>query len=200
MSTDQSPENHSPAYKIFHYYVDVQIPASFAYERHFEEVGTPVYTNPAMEEQAAAEMVFRRHTVAELIEYYRRGATIIFTDVNQSVDAYGWLRDHLNQMREKSGTRVNTGNIPLSDLQAMDEFASMLYRIARRYEQVDETSGKMSRQMDRLFGSRMRKRRLTEAEQAQEAKKPEEDATPREHPNMADDIRQSTLDRKLPYQ
>lgn len=188
----------TPAYKLFHFYIECMIPAAYAYQSRHEVEGVPVYERADMEDDAAREMVPRQHTTVELIEYHKRGASIIIRNPNDAVAMYGWLRDHLSHLRSKVQFSVNVGNIPLQDLQDMDEFASMIYRIARQYEEVDERQGKMDRKLDSMFKNRiMRRKRATEEEPTNQ-QSPEERPM-KEHRSITGDISKSAIERGLEF-
>lgn len=188
----------TPAYKLFHYYIECMIPAAYAYQSRHEVEGVPVYERADMEDDAAREMVPRQHTTVELIEYHKRGASIIIRNPNDAVAMYSWLRDHLSHLRSKVNFSVNIGNIPLQDLQDMDDFATMIYRIARQYEQVDERQGKMDRKLEDMFKHRrMRRKRVVDEEPANR-QEPEEKPM-REHRSITGDISKTAIERGLDF-
>lgn len=188
----------TPAYKIFHYYFECMIPASFAYQNHNELMGSVVYDSPAMEESASNEMVMRQHTVSEMVEYHRRGASIILRKPDDAVTIYGWLRDHLADARKRVQFGVNVGNLPMEDLEDMDEFATMIYRIARNYEEVDERQGRMSRKLDTMFSRRLiRRRKVDENEHSNE--QTQEEVPVKEHNSIVDDISHTAIERGLKF-
>jgi len=189
-----TPE-HTPAYKIFHYYIECMIPASFAYESQQAMLGTTQYESPDKEESASKEMVSRQHTVAELIEYHRRGATIILRNPDDAIKIYGWLRDHLAEARHRVQFGVNVGNLPMDDLHDMDEFATMVYRIARNYERVDERQSLMGRKLDDMFSRRLLRRRRPSEEDMQSA----EERPAKEHASIIEDISTTAIERGLKF-
>lgn len=179
------------------------IPAPYAYEKQQRMMGSVQYDSAEAEQLASEEMVTRQHTVVELIQYHERGAAIILTNPKDAVTIYRDLRDHLVQMREKVRYNVNHRQAPLEDLRAMDEFARVVYRIARQYETGVPTQGNLSRRMDDMFGQRRKIRRLAvqERKQAAETQEKYPDGKPvKEHDSIADDISREALERGLPQQ
>lgn len=188
----------TPAYKLFHYYIECMIPAAYAYQSRYEVEGVPVYERADMEDDAAREMVPRQHTTVELIEYFKRGASIIIRNPNDAVMIYGWLRDHLTHLRSRVQFTVNIGNIPLQDLQDMDDFATMIYRIARQYEEVDERQGRMNRKLDDMFKNRrMRRKRVDDETPANQQEL--EERPMKEHRSITGDISKSAIERGLDF-
>jgi hypothetical protein len=193
MSTT-APNVHTPAYKIFHYYISCAIPAAYALESRHALEGSLQYDSEAKEVTAANEMIQRQHTVAELIGYYKRGATIIISDPEDTVKMYTWLKDHLSQQKDRATRSLNGGPIPLSDLRDMDEFATYIYRIARNFEKVDSRQSTMNRKLENSFGRRKMKRLRIEEPVSTVSKKIETN----EHHSVTDDISQVALERGLP--
>jgi len=158
-----------------------------------------VYDSPDMEQSAAKQMVNRQHTVNEMIEYHRRGATIILQNPNDSVRIYEWLRDHLQAIRGKTQFSMEIGSLPMEDLVAMDDFASVVYRIARQYELVDVRKGGIDSKLDDMM---FRNRRLSrrKAKEDNTHQNEQEQAKPiKEHESIADDISRTALQRGLRF-
>lgn len=197
---EQKPEL-TPAYRLFKIYYTCHIPAAYAYEKQHAMVGQVQYQNAEQEQQAGQELVARQHTVVEMIEYHRRGAQVVLNNAQDAVTIYRDLREHLSGMREKMRFSVNHKFAPLEDLKAMDAFAAMIYRIARRYDEQPQDVGGMSRRMDDLFGKRrmMRRRaREEEREKLEQAEQYPEGRPAKEHESIADDISREALERGLP--
>jgi hypothetical protein len=194
----EATDTTTAAYKLFHYYIECMIPAAYAYQARHEVEGVPVYQRADMEDDAAREMVPRQHTTVELIEYHKRGASIIIRNPQDAVKMYGWLRDHLSLLRSRVQFSVNIGNIPLQDLEDMDDFATMIYRIARQYEQVDERQGKMNRKLEDMFKHRRMRRKRVEEEELSNQQTPEERPM-KEHRSITADISKSAIERGLEF-
>jgi hypothetical protein len=79
----------------------------------------------------------------------------------------------------------------------MDEFASLMYRIARQYETKAPTEGRMSRRMDDMFSGRRMRRRQLEEKREEQTQEVEERPIP-EHTPITDDISTTALERGLP--
>lgn len=194
----ETVDTTTAAYKLFHFYIECMIPAAYAYQNKHEMEGVPVYQHADMEDDAAREMIPRQHTPVELIEYHKRGASIIIRNPEDAIKMYGWLRDHLSLLRSRVQFSVNVGNIPLQDLQDMDDFATMVYRIARQYEQVDERQGKMGRKLDDMFKNRRIRRKRVQEDEPTNTQVPEERPM-KEHRSITADISKSAIERGLEF-
>lgn len=192
----------TPAYKIFHKIIMVYIPASYAYETIHQFVGTPVYQNAEQEVQAAEEMVLQQRNLADIIELWDRGARVIFKNKADTSKCYQWIRDHLNEYRNASSTGMYVRNIPLRDLEKMDQFAQALYRVARNTEDHDLREPPMKRAMQSLFANRIMTRQRPPSKKELEEKEPQSDdpkADPEknEHEPIVPDISKQVIDRRL---
>lgn len=163
--------NTSAAYKIFHYRVLVYIPATYAYEIHHDRIGIPQYGSAEQEQMAGEELVLQQRTLAEVIEYWDRGAKVIFKDAKDSTFCYDWLREHLNNIHYRASSTFNVGKMPpLEDIQKMDNFAYSLFQVTRRHSSADPRQPAMKQSIQQLFSNRLLKRqRPEEATQTQEA-------------------------------
>lgn len=189
--------DHSVSYKVFHYYFNVRIPASFAYEKSSRMLGSPVYSESGMSEAAASEMVEREHTISEMVEYSERGAPIELVDPSKSVIIYALLKEHLDNMRGSLANTLHNRTVPISDIRSMDSFLEILYPITRQYECQDMTKTKSKQHADRMFNYRRFRKRRDEPED--NTVKTESGKTLREHNPITGDIAKIVADRKLLY-
>lgn len=189
-----APSDHTPAYKIFHYYFECAIPAAFAMEEKNRLTGTLVYESSQKEEGAAREMCWRQHTVSEMINLKKRGATITLKHPQRdALLIYEMLRDHLNHQRGFALNSLNGIQAPMEDLVAMDDFASVVYRVARNYQRGDMSErNTVKRKIDSLFGSRMRRVEKPKEERHDDAPIPE-------HKSVSEEIQTAALERNLRY-
>jgi hypothetical protein len=192
---------HTPAYKIFHYYFMVMIPAAYAYQNDQAMLGVYQYQSKEAEESAAQEMVTRQHTVAEMVEYWKAGARLILCNPKDSETIYGWIREHVQGKMNKLGTSLNVGNVPIQDLKDLDDFARSIYQVARNYEEGgDIREAALVQKAETIFRRRggLRRQRPSEQEESAGSNAPAEKPAPREHDPMADEISRLALERQLP--
>lgn len=195
------PQEHTVSYKLFHYYFNCKIPAAFANAGRQTLVGTPQYTDKGMADVANSEMITRQHTISEMVEYSRKGARVVLCNPEDSVVIYGLLRDHLRNQQEKVRYNINAKSIPLADLEAMDEFAAAVYRIARNYQQVDEQESLMNRKLDSMFRHRgLRRKSDDQPDKSTLVQNAEPvDAVVPEHRPITSEISRTALDRGFRY-
>lgn len=197
MSTHQP--QHTNAYKIFHYPLRIRIPASYGFEKYHQLCGVPEFENDQQYTQAAEEMILFEMPLSDAIEYFHRGAKIQFEDPNQSVQAYQWLKDYLNEQHHRVQHHVNARKIALTDLKKMDEFAEVLYRIARNYEPVDSRESSFDRSIETLFSKRLLRRRHVDPRREQSSEENQSSET-KEHRSITDDITREAINRHLDYE
>lgn len=154
MNVFPSRDQHTPAFKIFHYYIDVVLPASYAYENKYIREGMPIIKDKNEMAEHLSEPVRCKKTVNEMIELYKRGCQITFVKPEDTVKVYEWLNEHLLDVRTRVGNTMQTNKIPLDDLMVMDEFARIIHTTARRYSTSDLTDAKINRSLDDLMASR----------------------------------------------
>lgn len=188
-------EQKTPAYALFHDRYRCRIPASYAYEAQQSLIGSPVYESEDQEMQAASEMVLQRLTIASMAQYYYRGAPIQLENPRDSVEIYRKIREYLVHTYTKVSERVNVGKVPVSDIEKLDQFATVLYRITRKYEKVDSRQSKMNTQLEELFGSRFKRRKAYLEGEQNEDEQPHPEP---EHESFSGLITQSMLERSLP--
>jgi hypothetical protein len=190
----EDTSNHTDAYKIFNYYYEVQIPASFANVELRALMGEYKYDRRGAAEQEATDMIRKRHTIAELTELNMQGARIILMNPKDSVVIYNTIQDYLKKRRHDVKYSLSTGEVNLTDLSKLDAFAKSVYHVARQYEQRDLGGTAISRNINALYGNRRLTSRIKERQDEIEA--------PREQPkhrSILDEISHDAIVRDLPY-
>lgn len=150
MSTDE----HTALFKIFQYYIEVMIPASFAYKNQYAMEGAPIYDDKESQANSANEMVVRRKTVNQLVELHSQGCKIVFANPVDSVRVYEWLKEALDAIQSGLQYTLHTKKLPLEDISKMDSFAQKVQMLARRYSNVDLTLPKFSQNLNRMMNNR----------------------------------------------
>lgn len=186
----------SIAYRLFHTYFIVRIPYSFANEVRQMVEGTPQFQNQQQAEVQAEEMIARQHTIPELAELSSRGCRIIIDDPMKSVDMYKLLNEYLQDWKYRTQNSINVGQVPINDLEILDNFAQVLYQISRRYTEYSITGGKTEVGLAELMVSRSFKRRSNRVKRTEPLQKKPSVV---EHSSVTDDISRSTLERELRY-
>lgn len=190
MSEDHTPVD-TVAYKIFHRRFRVYLPAAYAHEFVHELIGTPRYQNSQQEQAAAQEPVLQQRTLADIVEFWDRGARIVFANKEDTVTAYQWLRDHLHNYYRQTNFSLRRSSVPLEDLEKMDRFAEALYETSRNHEKVPSAGSSLERKRDQLFANRMMSR------QRPNKSKTEEEKEPPKHRSVIDDISKAVVNQQI---
>lgn len=178
---------HSPAFKIFHYYYKVYIPQSHLYSRDYiQQFGIPTSGNKAIDREMANSKTLAQLTIAQMADHFSNGANMILQESSKSVEIYGIIRDHLLKCKQQAENPVGGEPPPMDDLRKLDELATELYKIAKGYMNEAPEDSNLFRRLDSL-GSRRAMRR--------ERDLPEERRVPEEHTPISDAIAKANFQR-----
>lgn len=192
-------DNVTIAYRLFHEYFTVRIPAAFAYEKQNSVTGTIDYDSQSKQELAASEMSARQYTIPELAVFSSKGASIVIEHPKeQAPKMYALVRDYLNECNYRVTTTINNPTIPMSDLRKLDEFARVVYQVARQYEDIDTRGSKTDRGLRDLMSSRGFRRSSVDKEKSGEPKKLVAEPV-REHRPITEEISHAVLENGLRY-
>lgn len=147
-------KNHTPAFKIFHYYIMAYIPAAYANKGMEQLIGGAVYKSKQEETNALNEKVLKQLTTAQLVELHKEGCPIIFYNPEDTVRVYRYIKDHVAKLENDSSNLLHTNRIPIDDLVAMDDFAESLHGIARIHSPTRVGNTPLGRKLDNLMARR----------------------------------------------
>lgn len=105
-----------------------------------KQFGMPISGDAAYDRQTANELVHRMITIAQMIDYYKRGVRVEIVDPAETKKIYEHISAHLTAWANVLEGSVNRGNAPIDDLLLMDNFANAIYAHAKYHfpkEQVD---------------------------------------------------------------
>lgn len=190
------PQEHTAMFKIFHYYIDTQIPALYAYENQATKLGMPVFEQAGGEKEYLAEKVYVRKTVNQLIELHAKGCPIIFNKPDDTLKIYGWLKEALETLHQRYSSTLHTNKIPIESITKMDEFARSLHMVARKHQDVDITKSHLSQSIEKMMQQRGLSRRSRIKPVGNRNIKPK----PPEHESFIPKISQTAFDRKLKFE
>jgi len=158
---------HTPAEKIFKYYVDCMIPQLYLIDQSFaEHFGLHTSLDDAVDNGRMNAPVPARLTVAQMADKARQGAQIALINPYDSKQIYEWIRDHISDWHDALLLDPNRRNAPVEDLATLEEFAEQLFPMARMYMETQPTNSKLFNALDRL-NSRRGVRRRAYQEQAE---------------------------------
>lgn len=140
------PAEHTPAFKIFHYYYEVYVPQYALYgENYLQDYGFPTTGNRETDRAMANQRTLCQLTLAQMAEHIDNGISVILADPTKSMELYEIVNKHLIEWKQKASFDRHI-NVPLEDLKKLEVLAVNLYDIAKATGQVKATNS-------RLFGS-----------------------------------------------
>jgi len=158
---------HSPAEKIFQYYVDCFIPQLYLVDQSFvEEFGLQTSMSEELDNGRMNAPVPARLTVAQMADKARQGAQIALMYPDDSKQIYEWIRDHVNDWHDALLMDPNRRDAPVEDLAILEEFAEQVFPMARTYMDSQPTASKLFNALERMNKRRSVRRRVSQ-EQAE---------------------------------
>lgn len=190
MHTDDP--SHSAAYKIFHYWFDVTIPAMFLIDRELaERFGTYCSGDRVVDQHAPLSMSRARLTIADMAEKFDEGASISLVVPQDAVRIYAYVNEHLLDFKRTHDINYNLRQLPIEDLRKLEAFAKEIYKIARHFMPEGTETSALFTKLNRLGGGRrMRRSNRTEAVVA----------LPAEHNPIMDALTKDHHDRSKTWQ
>lgn len=152
--------DHTPAYKIFHYYYQCQIPQHFLYSQEFVATfGLPTTGKTDIDRELSQSMVPAQLTIAEMAEALDDGANIVLTDPHEAVTIYNTIYAHLEQWRVHATEGLGGLEPPIDDLRKLDALASQVHKVGRAYMPKPTHGSSLLQNLERLEGRRKTTRR-----------------------------------------
>jgi len=154
---------HSPAEKIFQYYIDCLIPQLYLIDQSFaEQFGLQTSMDEAVDSGRMNAPVMARLTVAQMADKTRQGAQIALLNPEDSKQIYEWIRDHVSDWHDALLMDPNRRDAPVEDLAILEEFAEQLFPMARLYMESQPTSSKLFNALERMNKRRGIRRRVSQ--------------------------------------
>jgi hypothetical protein len=127
-------EAHTPAYKIFHYKYNYSLPGIHFYSQEYLDfVGIETTGNVADDKAILSNFINTRGTIMEIAKHYAEDHPIKIGNTRDAVPMYEAVRDHLANWKKALASESNLGDAPIEQLRILDEFATSIFEIARRY-------------------------------------------------------------------
>lgn len=109
------------------------------------EIGVLNTGNKVLNQQMHNDLLNVMITIDAMIEYYKRGVSVIFRNPQDTRDAYEIVNNYLHAWKNQIEHGLNLGQVPLEDLMLMDRWAESLYPVALKF-------GTAPRMVTSLFG------------------------------------------------
>ena len=179
--------DHTPAYKIFHYYYQCQLPQHFLYSQEYVKTfGVPTTGKSDIDWELSQTMVPAQLTIAEMAEMLDEGANVILTDPHDAVSIYNTIYAHLEQWRVQVAEGFSALDPPIEDLRKLDALAAQVYKVGRAYMPKPTQGSSLLQSLERMEGRR-KTRRPTAA--------PEQKPVFRDHEPISELIAKETFER-----
>lgn len=91
-------------------------------------------------------------TIDRMVDYYQEGVSIALVKQEDAKLIYEAIESHLLAWSEHLKYGMNTGDAPISDLIAMDEFAGIVYPHAKRHISDEIINNTLGRRLQSRFG------------------------------------------------
>lgn len=154
---------HSPAEKIFLYYIDCFIPQMYLVDHAFvEQFGLQTSMDEAVDSGRMNAPVPARLTVAQMAEKARQGAQVALMNPEDSKQIYEWIRDHVSDWHDALLVDPNRRDAPVDDLAVLEEFAEHVFPMARMYMESQPTTSKLFNALEKMNKRRSVRRRVSQ--------------------------------------
>lgn len=134
MSTWVPPEKRDTRFYLFNKLFRCKVPniqsMSVDYIRHH---GMPTVGIPEYDRTMANELVDRMLSVAQMVDYHRRGVEVRVTTRDDTKEIYDVITNHLLAWKRALEATRHPIDAPIDDLIALDEFANVVYPHAQPF-------------------------------------------------------------------
>lgn len=152
-SSDTS--KHSAAFKLFHYPFNFRISRLHLTDPQYVELFGRMTTGDLESDRVMAlEEVPIIRTIAQMVDFHRRGIGFRLQDPKDGVRIYEYVYEHLQDWRQTIDSSPLLRSAPIEDLRAFDEFAKEVYLLARGYISYRPAEGSLSNFFEQLAASR----------------------------------------------
>lgn len=100
---------------------------------YLQTYGTYITGDRAIDQTSANQLITTMKPIHELADYHRQHVPIRLVHVNDALEIYQAVQNHLEAWQRKLQYGLNTRNAPVNDLMALESFARTVYSHARHY-------------------------------------------------------------------
>lgn len=152
-------QEHTPAFKIFHYYYQCRVPAMhMVSDIELENRGIVTTGRPDLDKQLANELMDVNITIAKMVELHDNRVPIILADPSKASVIYEIARDHLNNWKRTLETELTVPDVPEEFLTALDALAADLFVVARQFTAITPIENSWMRALRRDNRRRLSRR------------------------------------------
>lgn len=113
--------------------------------------GMPCSGIDKLDQAVAKDLVDRYYTIAEMVEFMRRGVTLRIPKYDDTKKIYEYIQAHLLAWKEELLTQHNASYAPLEDLIDLDKFAVLVYSKAKYVFKSHNAGDFVARSLASLF-------------------------------------------------
>jgi hypothetical protein len=146
-------DSHTPAYKVFHYKFNYSIPGIHFYSQaYLDTVGIVSTGDKVADKEIMKRPINTRGTIIEIARKFSEDIPVTITNPRDAVEMYEIARDHLHNWKRALAQESNLPDAPMDDLRALDEFATSIFEIARRFKPEVREKESISKRLRALGG------------------------------------------------
>jgi hypothetical protein len=108
-----------------------------------KESGIPTTGNKLLNRQMHQDWVNVVIKIDDMVEYFKRGVTVVFRRHNDTREVYDIVNNYLLAWRAQVDNGLNLGNVPVEDLMLLDRFAETLYPVALQFGAAPRNTGSL---------------------------------------------------------
>jgi hypothetical protein len=145
------PEDRDTQYYIFNeqFYCQMKFIETLSVEQ-IREYGMPYSGDAYYDRQTPNEVRSYVKTINEMVEFFKKGATIIIPRQADTAKIYQRVQDHLLAWRNYLDRTVNPNVAPLQDLIDLDNFAQAIHPYAKKFFTKEEHASVFKRHLGGL--------------------------------------------------
>jgi len=188
---------------IFDYLFMVKIPHLLSRsESDIRNFGVRMSGDKKVDQALAGQLLTTAISIAKMVEYHKQGIPIRVVKYTDVPTIYDYISKHLDAWKVHLENGLNTGDAPIDDLVAMDEFANLVYDKAK-FQFTRETAnsillrsmtGKLSINQSNFFKQNTKANEVINGTTEPDKMKPDEDQYP-ERKGYSSFLTGSTLGR-----
>lgn len=190
-------DNHTPAFKLWHYRFECTIAQMHLSTPHAHEVGGTISTGDReMDRELARTPVTVQLTPAAMATNLEEGVQIQVNNPQDAAKIYVMIVDHINDWVRNSQMNPNFAGAPVQDLMLLERLAEELYPRARYFLHNQPRLGRLAASVNRIVTRRGGVRRggatLPEPTEI-------DNPLPHSHTNMTDTLMREDIKRRKPW-
>ncbi len=135
MAYEDDSTQHTVAYKLAYYMFNYSIPGIHFYtQEYLDNVGLVSTGNKADDMALLKNRIDTRGTILEIARHHAQNHSVMLQNPQDSVVMYEIANTHLHNWKTALARETNLPEVPIEELEMLEEFCESIYQIARRYK------------------------------------------------------------------